>query len=838
MFEYTCPKCQNASTTTTPPNGAVTPCAACGQRLCVVLDPTALPEEAPRGWGTPLLAASSGLSGLVVAAGIMLMWLLVGRGLVAGGKAVAANDPAKKQVAEVGSGAPETHNEPINDAQKKNPADDAQKKNPTDDIQKKNPTDDTQKKNPTDDTQKKNPTDDTQKKNPTDDIQKKNPTDDTQKKNPTDDPSPPPPPPSVEPSIPPPLDPDELKPTVIATPPVDPDMLAEGPAAIVVNLERPDKIVVAERGSLCCLKKNALWYRQDENWKLIKIDGKEGRVKSVELNGGKDRWDWDSQQGLFVGPAKPVETIDLTPDSALGADETAFLFSAIEQLQKDLESSAMDDLGVIEETARKYRSLAGADHPKLADLCLGVLDLVQRRKERDDRIATSLVTLQEDRKQAIADFHRAEVANFVSGFKDVDADSSDELILSLLFAGARVQAGHLVVEQWTRGRLEQLSVKAKADIDEALKDYEQDADAWRKQLCEVGHDDFGRPTFEEVEKQRGLFATLRSNNDRGGVAKFYVETADQEKMNPFRISERCLAAAQVPVAKDKRRQKSENLLRLAKECARAVRLVPPERVFDRPRLTILYRAALLACEAADAELEGESWVGAYSPAAAYAVRLIDVFNGYSRFFELSGELRERRAWALAQCGRPDEAFDQAVAVKDLRKDQPEFGVKLARLYCRRGGTADAKANAKEAMRWLDIAVRSAGFVDILELKRNPDLGPVRGLQSMAFNGLTEVRADGKPLTPVPMAFSQPPPTTDFEVTNNSAFALTNVTVKVDVSIVTNGGRNAKPKTLTTPEVFARIEPGQTVVVADIFKDLAPGWVYSKRYSVECDQNRK
>ena len=617
-------------------------------------------------------------------------------------------------------------------------------------------------------------------------------------------------------------------------------MLAEGPAAIVLSLERPDKIAVPEKGSLCCLKKSTLWYRQDGTWKLVKIDGKDGRVKNVETADGKDRWDWDSQQGQFVGPEKPVETIDLTPDPALRPDEAAFLFFAIEQLQKDLESPNLDedDLGVIEETARKYRSLAGADRPKLADLCLGVLDLAQRRKKRDARIAASWATLQEDRQQAMADFRRAEVANLVSGFKDVNADSSDELILSLLFVGAKVQVGHLVVEQLTRGRLQQFSGKAKADIDEALKDYEQDADALRKRLCDVGHDHFGRPPFEEVEKRRSLLATLGSNNDRDGVAKFYAETPDQEKMNPFRISERCLAAAQVRVDKDKRRQKSEDLLRLAKECARAIRLVPPARVFDRPRLTILYRAALLACWAADAELEGESWAGTYSPAAAYAVRLIDAFNGYGDFFELSGEVREWRAWALAQCGRPDEALDQALKVADLRKDRPEFGVKLARLYCRRGGTADAKANAKKAMHWLEVAVKSAGFLDIPELKRNPDLGPVRGLESMAFENLTEVRADGKPLTPAPMAFRPPPPATDFEVTNNSAFALTNVAVKVDVSIVTNGGRNARPKTLTTPEVFPRIEPGQTVVVSDIFKDLAPGWVYSKRYSVECDQNRK
>ncbi len=117
MFEYTCPKCQNTSTTTTA-NGAVTPCAACGQRLCVMPEEAAPAGGAPRGWGTPLLAASSGLAGLVVAAGIMLVWLFVGRGLVAGGKAVAV---VPQTVAEVGGGAPEAPKEPIKDAPPKDP---------------------------------------------------------------------------------------------------------------------------------------------------------------------------------------------------------------------------------------------------------------------------------------------------------------------------------------------------------------------------------------------------------------------------------------------------------------------------------------------------------------------------------------------------------------------------------------------------------------------------------------------------------------------------------------------------------------------------------------------
>ena len=68
---------------------------------------------------------SSGLAGLVVAAGIMLMWLLVGRGLVAGGKAVAV---VPQTVAAVGGGAPEAPKESVKDAPPKDPIKDAPSK--------------------------------------------------------------------------------------------------------------------------------------------------------------------------------------------------------------------------------------------------------------------------------------------------------------------------------------------------------------------------------------------------------------------------------------------------------------------------------------------------------------------------------------------------------------------------------------------------------------------------------------------------------------------------------------------------------------------------------------
>ncbi len=76
MFEYTCPKCQRTSPAKAIPDGGLMPCAACGQSLCVVPDNAAPP--APSGRAMPLLAASSGLCGLVVAAGILLVWLFRG----------------------------------------------------------------------------------------------------------------------------------------------------------------------------------------------------------------------------------------------------------------------------------------------------------------------------------------------------------------------------------------------------------------------------------------------------------------------------------------------------------------------------------------------------------------------------------------------------------------------------------------------------------------------------------------------------------------------------------------------------------------------------------------
>ena len=70
MFEYTCPKCRTNSAVATFPRAVVSPCRQCGQ----VLRLSVQPGQAPRGWGSPLLFAGSGLAGLTVAAGMILTW--------------------------------------------------------------------------------------------------------------------------------------------------------------------------------------------------------------------------------------------------------------------------------------------------------------------------------------------------------------------------------------------------------------------------------------------------------------------------------------------------------------------------------------------------------------------------------------------------------------------------------------------------------------------------------------------------------------------------------------------------------------------------------------------
>jgi hypothetical protein len=221
------------------------------------------------------------------------------------------------------------------------------------------------------------------------------------------------------------------------------------------------------------------------------------------------------------------------------------------------------------------------------------------------------------------------------------------------------------------------------------------------------------------------------------------------------------------------------------------------------------------------ELEGESWGKAFSPDASYAVRLIDSFLGQlPNVYELSGIIREERAWSLMQCGRIDESLDQALKIEKLRERNAQYCCNLARLYSFRNET-------NLAMIWLEKAIRSCGFSDIQELKRWPDLAAVRNGNGRKFNDLTKVLIS---YATKPVGSGVGTRYQNLSITNRSAFALTHVTVKAKV--LTSKG---EVTTITWPKFIDRIEPDEEIPLKNFFKDLT---LLDIKPTVECDQNRK
>jgi len=158
-------------------------------------------------------------------------------------------------------------------------------------------------------------------------------------------------------------------------------------------------------------------------------------------------------------------------------------------------------------------------------------------------------------------------------------------------------------------------------------------------------------------------------------------------------------------------------------------------------------------------------------------------------------------------------------LRKLRENSELYAYNLARLYSYRSQPTDAK----EAMKWLDHAVKVAKFNDIAEMKADPDLAAVRARQAGAFADLTRL---AKGVQAIPARQPQ-----HLNLTNQSAYAWTNVSVKVR-GILANGQNT----TLSYSDRLARINPQETKTLQDIFKDV--GMVHITDVVVECDQNRK
>jgi tetratricopeptide (TPR) repeat protein len=594
-----------------------------------------------------------------------------------------------------------------------------------------------------------------------------------------------------------------------------PTILAEGPESIKIRRPKLGGGIQEETGILCFVLPDKVIFRASAKG-LPRVFFAE-QVISVETEDGKYRWEVDKTRKVFIGKVKPPETIDLTPLASAGRDESAFLFQLIESLHVDVDRAmaGTEGLAELQKVADRYSRLATEKKldPALADLSRGVSALVDQYNNLRANLRQLEAEIQYKKDQLFREFSRARTRNAVAGLEELLDSDGSTISVAAVFAKAGVIDSYYTQE--IAGQLKDLEDAQLKKVSALFNSFDKvRSEQWQK-LYRVGNQRFGQPDIEARGQQKKLLDKLSAARDLDGLSKYFRQLAERDPNNPFRKADYCQIASLVPSTD--RAKKVAELRTLSRECLQAVRLVPAGADYDRARLTLLSQACLLACAAADRELEGEAWGTAYSPLAAHAVRLLDRFFEFDQFFELTGQLREKRAWALFQAGRTDEALEQALRIEELRKSAPSFGYGLARVYAHKGET-------KLAMKWLEQAIRDAGLSDIMDVRTNPDLASVRVKEKQAFETLTAVNFA---VTPAGNFAFQP---SDVKLTNKSAFTWTAVTINLVLPLP-----KGQSKTVPYPTRFRAIKPGETVFLKDFLSGVDPRLV---RVTIDCDQNRK
>ncbi len=566
---------------------------------------------------------------------------------------------------------------------------------------------------------------------------------------------------------------------------------------------------------------------------------------------------------------------DDAPQNA-GISEEMFLFDAIEDLHKELWQSRLDadDLDAIDEMAHKYWSLAGV-HKRMAlarligatyggvqlgfaaevdqanDLehsCQDIIDLIRRWKKLEDQIAQIKQKLAQDQSNVDQDLQQKKLQQFNDAFGRSAAYDGSPDNAGANFLGNLGQAG--VGSALEDQKAQQLKKDIGDKADAASKRRLHGIRRPRPRIRGNGSVKWAPTTsagwLMRTSRKTGLCSTAwRKSTTTTASSGITPARRSWKKRTHSWCAERCKSSLSVPYDRDNRRAKAEELLRVAKECARAARLVPPIRAYDGSRIKILTCAALLAERAAQIELEGESWGAAYSPAAAYAVRLIDACESFKEHISLSGFRREWRAWALGQSGRVNDGIQQALAVREQQQKFPEYGFNLARLYGYRNNRVNNHAvDAQEAMTWLDFAVRM-GWNDIAGMNKNPDFQSVRQSVETAksFKELTKLQVVGAPAAGPPQFAANglvrlQGPLENVVFTNKSAYRLTHVTITVNVIVPSpRAGVAVAYQDVTYDKEFLWINASASVNLEGILKDVnTRGWKY-RGVKVQCDQGK-
>ncbi len=622
----------------------------------------------------------------------------------------------------------------------------------------------------------------------------------------------------------------------------NPALVPEGPLAVTID-SRSSQGNRSYAAHLLYLRPDRIGFRHGQAGTLVIREAARSNIVRVRSGDGKLEWTYDPIRQEFRGPRLRVVPVDLSPDSRGKRDERECLFQALQEAFADVD--ALDALEEGDDSAPLRAALRGyADHirknalgTELARCSDAIAQLIERREETHRRLRdinwktlarkataqTNLTAAYASSRRLLSALDAAEILRDQRGVWS-GANSEDLFSTVVLSLGALGLRGHMqnmrrqeLDQEYERLQFRELSRITEEGVRLWARAWAEFLDArykTRTQLHAAGERLFHLADVGKAQKADAALAGYVRKGAYRLAAEHHADLLKADPDNPFLQARHCYFSALVP--EGDRLAWSIRALGLARTAAGGVRRLPEGPLFDRSRQTILVTACRIASLAADLETGTERWSGSYSAAAAYTVRLVDAFLKIKPDHEWRSWMLEQRAWALMRSERPADALTQALAVAQRRRGSPTFGVNLARIYATRG----EKGDTERAMKWLEHAVRVAGYRNIRHLRTNPDFDALGGAQRRAFSTLTRVS----------FACAADPRSAGVRIVNHSPFDLTNVTV---TARYLNNGRWVKS---TSPLPLLCIPPKGEVLIPGLLKGADPRAPW--RCYVQADQSPK
>jgi hypothetical protein len=580
--------------------------------------------------------------------------------------------------------------------------------------------------------------------------------------------------------------------------------LAEGPLPVIVRRTGLDGSLKDEKGILLLLTKDRLIVQLEPNLRTMIFEAKGKQVRSIKSRDGDLQWNFDAAEGVFVGTVVPVRPIDMSSQPVTPKEESLYLYFSLQRFQIRLEDALKsENESTLKSLQQEADSAAAYIKSKRLDGAVeGLYEKVRPYLEAQKKVA-------EQRRKVFEEASRR-AKKLDQEKHDLEARRATQMMagfmVGLMGAAGRTDYyrdgyGYVYARQTSDpaamasgfGTMMSANInyaREKSDLqfaqetfvrdlrDQYVKlnnEYAKNRAAREQALKSVGDRNFRLKITSDSERLEELGQALRQSKDLKPLITLLTDRDQKERArggreNPYTQIEICQIESVLPHLDDKKH--AQEIFARAQSCLKGLRLVPPGKFYDRDRYHILWAIADLVMDAVYLEIGDQSWASAYNPKAAFVVRLLDQAAAYG-FVDLGGEVREERAWALILSGRLTEGLQQAVEIQELRKNSPQFFYNLARAY-------GASKNSKEALRCVEQAVR-LGFSDMKALRRHPDLDSLRVLK--AFSAATRINAEAEVyFGRRPLFGGSTPVSNVVRVTNRSSFALSNVKLRLELSL--------------------------------------------------------